>query len=361
MITAVYAVLLLSAMGLLIGILLSWASQRFAVDMDPRIEELEEMLPHINCGACGFPGCNGFATGLVGGKAEPDGCPPGGQSVAVKIAAFLGMPTPDPDQARPVIRIKCTGEGDDVVAFNYDYAGLNDCNAQYVLFGGNKGCQYGCIGLGSCVKVCPYDAFEWDDGRIPKVIDDKCTGCSLCIPACPVDLIEMFTEDTGTIVLCNSLDIGKTTTSVCKVGCVDCDKCVKVCAYEAIWIENHLAEIDNDKCTDCGLCVDVCPTNCIIEKPRNKVAEINEDCTGCLVCLKACPVDAIHGALKELHTVDEEACIGCGMCVDTCPPKIDAIDMIRPTDPAKVQLVQIEPLHFWDSQNAPAKAEPAAA
>lgn len=357
--TIVYAILLLLAMGLAIGLTLSWASQRFAVDTDPRIEALEEMLPNINCGACGYPGCNGFATALVAEEAEPNGCPPGGQSGAVKIASFLGLPTPDPDASRPVVRIRCTGEGDNVVAYNYDYAGLADCNAQYVLFGGNKGCKWGCIGLGSCVTACPYDAFDWEQGLIPKVIDDKCTGCSLCIPACPVDLIAMFTEDTGTIVLCNSLDKAKDTADVCKVGCIDCDQCVKVCPYEAIHTENFLATIDQDKCTSCGLCVDACPTDCIIEKPRELVAAINTDCTGCLACLKACPVDAISGEPKELHVVDEARCIGCGVCVISCPPKIDAIDMIRPTNG---KVVAIQPLqHFWDHQNTPQEKEPAAA
>ena len=355
--TALYAILLLAAMAVCIGLVLSWASQRFHVDVNPKIENIEEILPNINCGACGFPGCNGFATGLVEGKAEPSGCPPGGQPVAVKVATILGLPMPEPSEERPVVRIKCTGEGAGVVAYNYEYHGLDDCNASYVLYGGNKGCQWGCMGLGSCVKVCPYDAFDWTHGLIPKVIDDKCTGCSLCIPSCPVDLIEMYTDRTEVIVLCNSLDKAKTTAEVCQVGCISCDKCVKACPYEAVEVENFLAVITQDKCTGCGLCVEACPTDCIIEQPREEKAVINEDCTGCLACKLACPTDAISGEQGELHTVNAAACIGCDMCVGICPPGVDALSMVKPAD-----IVPLQRAFFWDHQNTPeVTPEPASA
>jgi len=319
------AVLTMGAMGVLASFGLGVASKKFHVEVDPRVEEVNEVLPHANCGACGYPGCMGFATAVVKGEAPVSGCPPGGPETAKKIASILGQEVPE-EFERKIARVYCMGGHKEAVE-KFEYHGIQDCNAAVLVAGGSKGCVYGCLGLASGVKACPFDAMYMSENGLPVVIDEKCTGCGLCIPPCPKNLIELVPESKKVHIFCRSLDKGAETKKLCSVGCIACNKCEKVCPYNAITVDSFLARIDYDKCTNCGLCVPVCPTNIIADLiPVREVAYIHEDCIGCLICKKVCPVNAISGESKQLHVVDPEKCIGCNICVEKCPPKV--IEMV---------------------------------
>jgi len=315
------AIITMGAMGIVASFGLGVAAKKFAVEIDPKIAEIDSVLPHANCGACGFPGCMGFATAVAEGKAPVSGCPPGGAETAKKVAAIMGMEAPEMPE-RMLARIYCMGGHAEAIE-KFQYHGVHDCNAAVLVAGGSKGCVYGCLGLASCVKACPFDAMYMSENGLPVVIDEKCTGCGLCIPPCPKNLIELVPENKDVHVLCRSLDKGADTKKVCSVGCIACNKCEKVCPYDAITVESFLARIDYNKCTNCGLCVPVCPTNIIADLiPVREVAYIHEDCIGCLICKKVCPVNAISGESKQLHIVDPAKCIGCTICADKCPPKV---------------------------------------
>jgi Na+-translocating ferredoxin:NAD+ oxidoreductase RNF subunit RnfB len=318
------AVVTMGAMGVLASFGLGIAARKFAVEIDPKIAEIDSFLPHANCGACGYAGCMGFATAVAAGQAAVTGCPPGGASAAKKISAVMGVDAPEMPE-RMLARVYCLGGHNEAVE-KFEYHGVQDCNAAILVAGGSKGCVYGCLGLASCVRACPFDAMYMTDNGLPFVIDEKCTGCGLCIPPCPKNLIELVPENRDVHIFCRSLDKGADTKKLCNVGCIACNKCDKVCPYDAITIDSFLARIDYNRCTNCGLCVPVCPTNIISDLiPVREVAYVNDDCIGCLICKKVCPVDAIAGESKQLHVVDPVRCIGCTICADKCPPRV--IDM----------------------------------
>ncbi len=251
----------IAILGIGFGILLGVASIVFHVDQDPRVDEIMEVIPGANCGGCGFPGCGGLATAIVEGKAPVNACPVGGAKVAAQIAAIMGVEAGASE--RQAAFIKCKGTCS-VAKEKYDYVGISDCTMAAQLAGkGSKGCTYGCMGLGSCQKVCMFDAIELVDG-IAVVNSDKCTACKKCIAACPKGLIELVPVKSEVRVACNSHDKGKEVMANCSVGCISCKICQKNCPEGAITIENDLAHIDYDKCTGCGICAAKCPKKTIL-------------------------------------------------------------------------------------------------
>jgi electron transport complex protein RnfB len=321
------AILALGGMGAVAGLGLGLAAKRFAVEVDARLEEILEALPGINCGACGYAGCRPCGEAIHTGAAKVNACPVGGEGTVLTLARIMNV---EPEAAvSQVARIFCTG-GVEEARRSFAYQGMGDCNAAVLVSGGGKACVFGCLGLGSCVEACPYDAMYMNANAIPVVIDDKCTGCTLCAPACPKDLIEMVPTGSQVQVLCHSTHKGSEVKKVCTVGCIACDVCVKVCPYEAITVTANLAEIDYEKCTDCGLCVEKCPDDTILDfsgvRPKSFILE--QSCTGCTWCRDVCPTNAISGEQDLLHVVAPEKCIGCFMCKDICPE--DAVDMRGP-------------------------------
>lgn len=234
-----FPVLSLGGMGLIFAIGLALAYKKFEVKADPKVESIREVLPGANCGACGYPGCDGFATAVAIGEAPTTGCPVGGPSVVEDICNILGVEADMADET--VAKVLCQGDMDNAKD-KYIYRGIADCAAANMLSDGPKSCSYGCLGLGSCVKVCQFDAIHINDRGIAVVDEEKCTACGLCVEACPKDLIEMVPKRNLVQVTCISQDRGKDVRGHCSVGCIGCQICVKACEFDAIEMVGNVAD-----------------------------------------------------------------------------------------------------------------------
>ncbi len=205
------------------------------------------------------------------------------------------------------------------------YEGVQDCRAVILAGGGDKACRYGCLGYGTCSRVCPFGAISMTEDHLPFIDIAKCTGCKKCEAACPTKVIEVLPASRQVLVTCHSKDTGSTTKENCQTGCIACGICAQVCPFDAPSVGNNLSRIDLAKCRVCGLCVLKCPTNAITEFiPRRPKAFVMDTCIGCRICAKVCPVNAASGELKKLHVIDQAKCIGCGICAAKCP--VQAID-----------------------------------
>ena len=255
-------VLSLGGMGLIFGSLLAYASKKFKVDVDERVSMVIETLPSANCGACGYAGCSAFADAVVEGKAPVEGCVVGGEKCASLIAEIMGITAGKSE--RKIARVMCNGTNDNTDV-KYKYHGIEDCTLAAQLGEGPKNCTYGCIGMGTCVKACQFDAINIVNG-IAVIDEEKCTGCGMCVKVCPKNIIELVPEGNKTWVMCKSQDKAKDMKLICKTGCIACGICEKVCKFDAIHVNNNLASIDYDKCINCGLCVEKCPKKIIYKK-----------------------------------------------------------------------------------------------
>ncbi len=258
---------LVGGLGLIFGSLLAFAARRFAVEEDARVETICDLLPNANCGACGFPGCISFAEKVVSGEASVDSCIPGGKETTDNVCEVLGVESTGVDDKK-VAEVYCLGTKD-VAHDKFEYHGVQECKAALTFGGGFKACSYGCLGLGDCVRACPFDAIHMADNGLPVVDLELCNGCGNCVKACPRDLIRIVdAERIGKYVPCSSKDRGKATREACEVGCIGDGKCAKVCPQEAITVENWLATIDSEKCDDCGECVPACKREIIKDVPK---------------------------------------------------------------------------------------------
>ncbi len=249
--------------GLLIGVVLGISGKKFAVEVDEREEAILSVLPGNNCGGCGYAGCSGLAAAIVKGEAEGGGWPVGGAPVAAQIGEIMGQNAGE--QVRRVAFVKCGGTQEHTGQL-YQYYGLEDCvMANLMQENGPKGCNFGCLGYGSCVKACPFDAIHVVDG-VAVVDKEACKACGKCIAACPKKLIELIPYDQKTFVQCNSHEKGKALMSVCKVGCIGCKICEKNCEAGAITVMNNIAHIDPQKGTNCGICAEKCPRKIILPR-----------------------------------------------------------------------------------------------
>ena len=261
------AVISLGVIGAVGAIILYAASKKFEVYEDPRIAQVQEVLPAANCGGCGYPGCSGFATACVGADTlEGLFCAVGGVDVMGKVAGILGKEATSADAMLAVVR--CNGTCEARPKIN-QYDGVKSCAVASSLYGGETGCSFGCLGFGDCVDVCNFDAiFINPVTGIAEVIEDKCTSCGACVKACPKNLIELRKKGPKSrriFVSCMNKDKGVVAKKACSNACIGCSLCFKECAFDAIKIENNLAYIDYNKCRLCRKCVDVCPTNAIHE------------------------------------------------------------------------------------------------
>jgi Na+-translocating ferredoxin:NAD+ oxidoreductase RNF subunit RnfB len=248
-------------------VILYFIAQKFKIFEDPRIDEVQAVLPAVNCGGCGFAGCRNFAEALV--KAETfEGlyCPVGGAAVMEQAAKILGKEAP---VVEPMVAVLLCNGNPEFRPRTSKYDGVPDCRIAHNLYIGETDCSYGCLGLADCVRACAFDAMYMNsETGLPVIIDDKCVSCGACVKACPRHIIELrkkARKDRKIYVACSNCDKGGPARRACKVTCIACNKCYNVCEFDAITIENNLAYIDAFKCTFCRKCVTECPTNCIIE------------------------------------------------------------------------------------------------
>lgn len=248
-----------AALGILFGVLLAVASKIFAVKTDERVAKIVECLPGANCGGCGFSGCSGLAEAIVKGEAKPNQCRSCSAAGLATIGEIMGIET---EAAAPVhAHVMCSGNCQTAV-YKYRYEGAEDCIAAEKMGGGDKLCPNGCIGLGTCVSVCKYDAIRVVDGL--AVVDPaKCIGCGACSNICPKHLIKMIPVSSKYTVQCRSVETGAITRKQCAVGCISCRICEKNCPSGAITVTDFVASIDQNKCTGCGLCAEKCPRKII--------------------------------------------------------------------------------------------------
>ncbi len=276
-----YTIISLSGLGVASAVILFFVAQRFKVHEDPRIDDVEEELPAANCGGCGFAGCRNFAEAVVrSDDFEGLFCPVGGNETMEKVARILGREavTQEPE----VAVLRCNGACEYRPRINI-YDGTPSCALAAALYGGDTGCQYGCLGFGDCVEVCRFDALSMNsDTGLPEVKDENCTACGACVKECPRDLFELRKrnkKERKIYVACMNEDKGGIAKKNCSVACTGCTKCFIICPFEAIEMNNNLAFIDAEKCRLCRKCVPECPTGAIIEFgfPPKKEATVNND------------------------------------------------------------------------------------
>ncbi|ADN02223.1 RnfABCDGE type electron transport complex subunit B [Spirochaeta thermophila] len=266
----VASVATLVVMAAVFALILYWASRRFAVEEDPRVAAVTELLPGINCGACGFPGCAGLAQALVEGADRGDTsglfCPPGGEETMTRIGAFLGVELGGKDI--PVAVLRCGGSCE-AAPPKFIYEGTRTCRIAHMASMGEGGCPYGCLHYGDCAEACPFDAISMDPVTgLPVVDEEKCTACGVCVEVCPRNLFELTPRGKRgrrVWINCRNTEKGALARKNCAVACIGCGKCVKVCetVTQAITLEHNLAYIDPVKCIACGKCVAECPTGAI--------------------------------------------------------------------------------------------------
>lgn len=257
-----YAAIILGGAGLVCGLLLALAAKYLSVEVDERIEKITELLPGANCGGCGYAGCSAYAAAVFAGEAAPDCCSAGGATVVEGIAEIMGISASARQQM--VATVLCQGTYNAAV-LRYEYEGIDDCYAAARLGGGQKACAYACLGLGSCVKACPFGAIAVENG-VARVDKEKCTGCGACVKACPKSVIALIPEDVKYYVGCSSKNKGAAMKDKCTVGCIGCRICEKNCPSQAISVNDNLAVIDYAKCTGCGVCAEKCPKKIIVER-----------------------------------------------------------------------------------------------
>jgi electron transport complex protein RnfB len=276
---ALWGVAVFTVLGLLFGFALAAAALRFRVQINPLVERVRDRLPSANCGACGFAGCQAYAEAVVErADVAPNLCSPGRVAVARDLAEMTGkvMGTVRDE----IVVLRCHG----TTAFAKDeaeYAGIATCSAASLVFGGPKACKNGCLGLGDCVRVCPFDALALGPDGIPVVDTVKCTGCGLCVAACPKSLFELYPRNRRIELSCVARDKQSVVRATCMVGCTLCRKCVAKCPAQAITWDGLTIKIDHDTCIRygpaCGeVCVDICPSTILHrvgQAPHPEVAE----------------------------------------------------------------------------------------
>jgi Na+-translocating ferredoxin:NAD+ oxidoreductase RNF subunit RnfB len=268
-----FAFLVVALLGLLLGIGLAIASRILAVKKDKRIVAVEEALPGTNCGACGFAGCAAYAEAIVKENEELTLCKPGGGEAAEAIGEIMGVSV-EVSHMKEVAQIHCRG-GQKTAQYSYNYNGLKDCNGMHILFEGNKVCKFGCLGLGSCIKVCPTDAIDYDSEGLIWIDKNKCITCGKCIDICPTHVIKYIPYESDTIVACNSTDKGALVRKYCSVGCIGCKICEKKSPEGGFVVENFLATIDYSYEGERENAKKACPPKCILS-----LGTKNEDIDG---------------------------------------------------------------------------------
>lgn len=255
------AAAIVGIVGIFVGLFLGVAGLKFKVDVDEREEAVLAALPGNNCGGCGYAGCSGLAAAIAKGEAPVNACPVGGEPVGRKVAAIMGVSAQDTE--RKTAYVHCQGDCEKA-GTDYEYFGAEDCRIMaFVPGGGPKSCSSGCMGYGTCVKACPFDAISVING-VAVVDREKCKACGKCVEACPKHLISLIPYRARRAVACSSTDKGPVTMKACQAGCIGCGICVRTCPQGAVAVTDFHAVIDQEKCTGCGACAEKCPKKAIV-------------------------------------------------------------------------------------------------
>lgn len=276
--TIIWIIGIIAVLGLLLSVILYLVSEKFKVQEDPRIDEVEKVMPGANCGGCGFAGCRAFAEAAVKApNLDNNYCPVGGNDVMKQVADILGFEVKE--KAPMVAVVRCNGTCENRPKTN-DYDGYASCKVKSTLYAGDTGCMFGCLGCGDCVAACNFGAISMDPATgLPVVDESKCTACGACAKACPKSVIEIRNKGPRGMrmyVSCVNKDKGPVAKKACAAACIGCGICAKTCTHDAITVENNVAYIDYTKCKLCRECEAVCPTGAIhginFPKPLDKAA-----------------------------------------------------------------------------------------
>jgi Na+-translocating ferredoxin:NAD+ oxidoreductase RNF subunit RnfB len=256
-----------SVFAALLGMGLAAASRKLKVEKDEDVEKLIRILPGLNCGACGYAGCESYAEALASGAdTDASKCSPGGPDTRAGLNRELGLESDGGGPAvRMVARLACLG-GEGVAVREYRYLGYGDCESAHLQFDGDKGCKYGCLGLGSCVKSCPVDAIAYTADGLVKVDEERCIGCEICVTVCPTGVMKMVRADSTWFVACSSRDTAKVTKSLCSAGCIGCRICERKFPDAGFIVTDNLSELIYNGNSGEGRegAAAACPPKCII-------------------------------------------------------------------------------------------------
>ena len=257
---------ILGGLTLFLALMLITANKKLHVEEDPRIDIVEDMLPHSNCGACGFPGCRPFAEALISSQALPGKCTVSSDEGRERIANYLGVDVGA--EEKQVARLACAG-GTNVARNRAKYTGMDTCRAASLVSGGGKGCFWGCLGLGDCESVCDFDAIMMDEHSLPIVNEEKCTACGDCADVCPKDLFSIHPISHQLWVACKNLETGDEVLEECEVGCTACGKCAMDAQGDLITIQNNIPVINYDLDHNTKVPIQRCPTGSIVWLDHN--------------------------------------------------------------------------------------------
>ena len=260
MISIIIPAILLLGIALVCAVLLTVSNKYFGIKEDETVSSIRECLPGVNCGACGYSGCDGYAKALAEKTCQKTNlCVPGGDGVAAQVSAILGVEAED--VVEKVAYVACNGTCD-VVQKKHEYSGQKTCFAASSMYNGDKICAFACLGYGDCAAVCPQNAITIENG-VAKIDPRKCIGCGICKRNCPHSIIHIVNDTAKVALKCSNHDKGAATRKYCTNGCIGCMKCEKTCPHGAIKVVNNLAQIDYTLCTGCGACAEACPVHCI--------------------------------------------------------------------------------------------------
>ena len=275
-------------------------------------------LPGLDCGACGFTcGCRGYAQSLVRGNTDLSLCPAGGQTLHLRLGEI--MADWEAQSRTMVAVISCLGNPSKSRS-RFRYQGYASCRSASMLYGGPKECLYGCLGLGDCIRACPYGALTHGKDGFPRVEFSRCQGCGRCVSVCPKEVIRLVPRSQQILLSCLNQGKHEGLPGRCQSGCTSCAACLQSCPYGAIGWDGSLPKIDYSRCRSCSICVFKCPTKTFLDRiPIRPTAFIGLQCNGCQMCQVVCPTDCIIGKKGDHHKVMRGQCIGCGQCYEVCP------------------------------------------